>query len=59
MSHSRRPAKQPQDRNVPEPGGEPIGLAEIGDESAANAGTEDKIAIPLPVEENDSNAQTI
>lgn len=50
--------KTSQQPPSPQSNGEPVGLSEIGNESAADAG-DDKIAIPLPIEENDSNAQTI
>ena len=66
MHNKQRPAKTPQQRPSSVPNSvpdsehaeaEPVGLSEIGKENAADAGS-DKIAIPLPIEENDSNAQT-
>ncbi|MET0983947.1 MAG: hypothetical protein ABW034_00940 [Steroidobacteraceae bacterium] len=56
MPTPQQPEKTPKQPPRTEPAGEPVGLAEIGPESAENAGS-DKIAIPLPIEENDSNAQ--
>lgn len=54
----KKPKKPPSSIGKGEQaGGEPVGLSEIGEENAADAGN-DKIAIPLPIEENDSNAQT-
>ncbi|MET0660451.1 MAG: hypothetical protein ABW110_20085 [Steroidobacteraceae bacterium] len=57
MPTKQQPEKSAKQPPRPESTGEPVGLAEIGPESAEDAGS-DKIAIPLPIEENDSNAQT-